>query len=249
MVWRNVKLTSFKEEDVFDGIFISLFGSLVAARLLFVIVNFDKFGFDILKILLINGTPGLSLVGGILGGILTFFVYAQVKKLSFIELTDYLTAPLLLALSIGKLGSFFGGVDVGTKTTFPLAIQYVGYEGPRHLVGLYEFILFAFAAFVAYKMIFAVRRSSLSSGTPFILFLTFFGGVEMILDNIKLDRLYFLNLPFNLIVSAILFILGAGLFVITYRKNLARLTKNSIRKGKKHDKKTKSTDSEANSKS
>src|SRR3989338_9939126 len=63
LLWKNIRLTSLKEKDVFDGLFISLLGALFFGRLVYVILNFKDFGFNLLKFILINGYPGISLYG------------------------------------------------------------------------------------------------------------------------------------------------------------------------------------------
>src|SRR4029078_11694857 len=98
-------------------------------RLLYVLQHFDKFGFNIGKFILINGYPGLVLYGCLIGALGTFALYGFSKKIHFMEAVDYIASPLLLAIAIGKLGSFFSGAEVGTKTKFPIAIRYANFDG------------------------------------------------------------------------------------------------------------------------
>ena len=42
-LWKNIKLTSFKEEDLFDGVFVGLLGGLFFARIFYIILNFGDF--------------------------------------------------------------------------------------------------------------------------------------------------------------------------------------------------------------
>ena len=107
LFWKNIRLTVYKEEEKFDSIFLSLAGSLLIGRLVYVILNFKDFGFNLLKFILINGYPGLSLYGVLIGGFLTLFLYFLIKKISFRETIDYYISPIFLALGLGKLGSFF----------------------------------------------------------------------------------------------------------------------------------------------
>ena len=62
---------------------------------------------------------------------------------------DYLVTPLFIALAFGKIGAFFSGVEIGTKTNFILKIKYVGFDGTRHLVGLYEGLMLVIGLFIA----------------------------------------------------------------------------------------------------
>lgn len=204
-LWKNIRLTSKKEEEIFDAIFISLFGSLFFARLFYVILNFSDFGFDILKFILINGYPGLSLIGGLFGGWLTFFIFSKIKKIGFKETVDYLVPPLFLALVFGKLGSFFAGVEVGAKTNFFLRVYYLGFEGARHLTSFYEAILFTFGVFFSQKILLAIRRQTFFLGFNFLFFLFYFSLVNLLTDSLKEQHLSFWGISFNFFVSFIIF--------------------------------------------
>ena len=143
LLWKNIRLTAFKEEDVFDGLFLSMFGAIFFGRLIYVFLNFKDFGFNLLKYILINGYPGISLYGSIFGGFLVLYLLTNSRKLNFNDLIDYLISPIFIGMVFGKIGAFFSGAEIGTKTNFLLKIKYVGFDGARHLVGLYEGILLA----------------------------------------------------------------------------------------------------------
>ena len=54
-LWRNIQLTSFKEEEIFDGVFFGMLGGALLGRLFYVILHFPDFGLNFLKFLLVNG--------------------------------------------------------------------------------------------------------------------------------------------------------------------------------------------------
>ncbi len=226
LLWRNVKLTSHKEEEIFDGIFIAIFGGLIVARAFYVAAHFDFYGFNVLKFVLINGYPGLSLYGALIGSLFTFFLYSSVKKINFISITDYLVSPLLLGIAIGKLGSFFSGGEVGMKTKFLLAVNYVGHSGPRHLVGLYEALLFFIGTYITYKFLFMIRREKLPKGFNFLFFLFYFPLVYLLLDKIKENHLYFFGINLNFLLSLIfVFVFGIYIIYIFRKEILSKSTK------------------------
>ena len=218
-LWKNISLTSYKEEDVFDGLFLSLTGGLFFSRLIYVVLNYDKFGFNLLKFILINGYPGLSLFGFIGGGFLSLFIYFSLKKIKFLEIVDYFIGPLFLALTIGKLGGFLAGVEVGTKTKFILAVRYVGFDGLRHLTSLYEALLFLVAFFLARKFLLDLRREKLTKGFLFIFFVWTFSLLNFSFDKIKNNHLYFAKNSFNWYIYGIL-LLTFSLYFIYYFRTL-----------------------------
>jgi len=221
LLWKLTRLTSYSEEDIFDGLFWILGGGFLTARLFYVIFNFKDFGFNFLKFILINGYPGLSIYGAILGGLLTAFLFFSSKKIKFMEVIDYFIPPLFLALGFGKLGSFFSGAEVGTKTKFFLAVKYVGFDGLRHLTPFYEALFFFLAAFIAYRLVFAIRKEDLKHGFNLYFFLWFFASVYLWFDKLKFSHLYLGDRSFNEIVSAVLF-LTLSVYFLYYFKSLIR---------------------------
>lgn len=220
LLWKNIRLTSYKEEEVFDGIFEALFGALFTGRLAYVVLHFNKFGFNPLKFILINGYPGLSLYGAVLGGLLTFFIFCHFKKIKFLDVIDYLISPLFIALAIGKIGSFFSGVEVGTKTKFFLALKYVNFDGVRHLTAFYEGVLFFIGALITYNLMFTIRREKLQKGISLYFFLWYFGLVYFLLDGLKASRVFVAGWSANWIVATAFLLTFTPFFLYHVRYSL-----------------------------
>ncbi|OGK13082.1 hypothetical protein A3C98_03155 [Candidatus Roizmanbacteria bacterium RIFCSPHIGHO2_02_FULL_37_15] len=237
VLWRNIRLTSYKEDEIFDGLFIALAGGLFFSRLLYVTLNFDKFGLSIFKFILINGFPGLSIYGALFGAFVTFYLYTKLKKINFKEVIDYMITPLFIALAFGKLGSFFSASGVGTKTNFFLAIKYVGYDGLRHLTGLYELIFFALGAYFSYRLLFAVRREKYSKGFVFYFFCWYFSLTYLLFDKLKVNRLYLIPLKtkipgisFNFMISGVILLTLTIYFLYYFRNSVLFYGKSSYQK-------------------
>ncbi len=225
LLWKNIRLTSFKEEDVFDGLFLSMFGSLFFGRLVYVALNFRDFGFSILKFLLINGYPGLSLYGCLFGGLLVLYFYTNSKKLNFNDLIDYLVTPVFISLVFSKIGAFFSGVEVGTKTNFLLKIKYVGFDGARHLVALYEGLFLIIGLSLAYQILFEIRKEKYYKGFLLKFFLWFFALTTVLFDNIRDNRLYFQGLSLDFLVSLIILLTISFHFVYYFRNGILSFIK------------------------
>lgn len=219
LLWKNFLLTSQKEEDVFDGVFLALFGGLFVARLVYVALHFSKFGLNILKFILINGYPGLSLYGFLLGFILTLYFYFSSKKVNFLDVIDYFVPSFFLALAFGKVGSFFSGTEIGTKTKFFLAVKYVGFDGLRHVTAFYEALFFFIATFLSYKILYAMRRGTYPKGFNFYFFLWSVSFIFFIFSAIKVDNTIIMGLRLNWIVSLVL-LLTFSFYFLYYFRNL-----------------------------
>ncbi len=226
LLWKNIRLTSFKEEDVFDGLFVSLSGALFFGRLVYVILNFKDFGFNLLKFILVNGYPGISLYGLIFGGLLVLYLFTNTRKINFNELIDYFVTPLFVALVFGKLGAFFSGVEIGTKTNFLLKIKYVGFDGYRHLVGLYEGLILIIGALIAYKILFEIRKEKYYKGFLIKFFIWFLALTIFLFDKIKDNHIYFVGLSLDFLVSLIILLTTSFHFVYYFRNDILSFIKN-----------------------
>jgi phosphatidylglycerol:prolipoprotein diacylglycerol transferase len=226
LLWKNIRLTSFKEEDVFDGLFMSLFGALFFGRLVYVFLNFKDFGFNILKFFLINGYPGISLYGSIFGGFLVLYLFVSSRKLNFNDLIDYLITPIFIALAFGKIGAFFSGGEIGTKTNFLLKVKYVGFDGMRHLVGLYEGLMFVLGVILAYKILFEIRKEKFYKGFLLKFFLWFLAITIFLFDKIKENHLYFLGQSLDFLISLIILLTISFHFVYYFRNGILSFIKN-----------------------
>ncbi len=190
LAWRLFRLTSYKEDEVFDGVFLALFVGLITSRATYIAMHLSLFGNDIFRYILISDYPGLSIYGFLLGGGVALWFFTKTHKMKFTQYIDHLTPALFVAMAIGKMGSFFSGSEIGTKTNIPLRMVYPGHEGYRHLTPLYESLLFFIGLYLGYRVLFEVRRGHFPRGYAGIFFLWSVGFVYAAFDFLKPDRLY-----------------------------------------------------------
>ncbi len=89
--------------------------SVIGARIFYVVFNWDEFMDNPIQIFNIrNG--GLAIYGGIITAILTGFVYAKIKKVSFGLLADTGCLGLITGQIIGRWGNFFNREAFGKYT-------------------------------------------------------------------------------------------------------------------------------------
>ena len=85
---------------------IGFIGGIIGARLYFVCLNLGEFSLHPLDIFQ-TWKGGLSIHGGLIGGILFAWIYCQLAKLPFLTCLDIGGAALPLAQAIGRWGNFF----------------------------------------------------------------------------------------------------------------------------------------------
>ncbi len=119
---RIAKKSGQDPEVYWDFIFFAVFFALVGARLYYVVFAWDMFKNDLLSIFnLRNG--GLAIYGGVIGAVLTIYVFSRRRKLSFPLLLDTGSPGLILGQIVGRWGNFFNREVFGGYTDNLLAMQ------------------------------------------------------------------------------------------------------------------------------
>ncbi|MCI8995188.1 MAG: prolipoprotein diacylglyceryl transferase [Lachnospiraceae bacterium] len=109
-------------EVYLDLILYAVFFAIVGARLYYVIFSWDMFRDDLLSIFnLRNG--GLAIYGGVIGAVLTVYVFSKKRKLSFPLMLDTGGPGLIAGQIIGRWGNFFNREAFGDYTDGLFAMQ------------------------------------------------------------------------------------------------------------------------------
>ena len=111
----QLKKTEIAEEGFLLGMGIAcVIGGYACSKLLFWITILPEIIEKPAKMLDFSG--GYVVIGGLIGGVLTGYLYCRIKKVNFWKMFD-LVAPLVaLAQCIGRIGCFFAGCCYGMPT-------------------------------------------------------------------------------------------------------------------------------------
>ncbi len=106
-----------------------IFGGIVGARLVYVLLHLEEFSGHWLDT--INpfghgqfGIAGLNLYGGVLLAVLFTVLYCRAKKLSLLEVFDYFSPTLGIGLAISRIGCFLNGCCFGKPTDLPWGVTF-----------------------------------------------------------------------------------------------------------------------------
>lgn len=197
-------------EAVFDLVVFSLLFGIIAARITYFLAYQDQFSswVEIFKI----WQGGLVSWGGFLAGVVIYIVITRLYQEPVWVWLDMLGISGLLAIAIGRLGSFLSGEYAGKITSLPWAISGV------HPVTIYESVLL-FILFAIFLFLYLKDRIK-QDGIYFLLVILFYCLVRFGLDFFRTDHVVWLGLTLTQIISSIiiLVIIAYLVVVISTRK-------------------------------
>jgi phosphatidylglycerol---prolipoprotein diacylglyceryl transferase len=106
-----------------------LFGSLLFARIFFVLLNLAFYRSQPLSALFLgNGhfaIQGLSFHGGLFGAMLGSFIFCRRARLSWLLLADIMAPAAALGYGFGRIGCFLNGCCYGAPTHLPWGTRFL----------------------------------------------------------------------------------------------------------------------------
>src|SRR5947208_2974217 len=99
LVWKIAKTYDVNEEKTLDILFLSFIGAFLFSRVVQILSNYPAYN-NILKMVLINKFPGLSIWGALIGGLLTLKIFYQKFKLNFWQIGDFVIVGFFAAASL-----------------------------------------------------------------------------------------------------------------------------------------------------
>ncbi len=109
-------------EVVYSAVY-TVLGGVAGAKLLFVLVSFQKIiSYKISFLAVLKG--GFVFYGGLIGGVLGLLLYCKQYRLPFFLLSDLYAAVLPLGHALGRIGCYFAGCCYGMPYDGPFSVVY-----------------------------------------------------------------------------------------------------------------------------
>jgi phosphatidylglycerol---prolipoprotein diacylglyceryl transferase len=161
------------------------------------------------KLMMLIGEGGFVLFGGIMLAALGVYLFTKFKKLSFWKVADAITPGIAIGLTIGRIGAYFMGDHIGSKTSFFLGSYYNG--DLRHEPSLYLAIS-AFLMFITLILIAPFVRKK--EGALAYLMIVWYSVVRFLLDFTRAADIDMISDPryFGLTLSQIVCIVLFAIF-------------------------------------
>lgn len=168
-----------------------LVGALVGARLAYVVNHAGDFG-SVLEVLAV-WEGGLSLLGGLAGGVAAAYPTMRRHRLPFWSLMDAAAPGIALGILIGRVGDIVVGDHLGKPTDFALGFRCTGADSASpcvaphgdgvHMPALYDMANVG----VLLVALLALRRARRWDGFLILTFAAWYGTGRVIEDFYRVD--------------------------------------------------------------
>ena len=191
LMLRAAEKKGISEEAVYSILIRALVGSIIGARLAYVLNHFSDFESPVEIFQIWKG--GISLLGGIIGGISVPCLWARKNGVSFWKGTDAAAPGLALGIVIGRIGDLIVADHLGKPTRF-----FLGYLCPGasvetaspcppgvvvHQTALYDLLLTA----VLLGLLLWLRRGDRFDGFLILTFGAVYGAQRLVEDFFRED--------------------------------------------------------------
>jgi phosphatidylglycerol:prolipoprotein diacylglycerol transferase len=202
---KLLKNTFKNKEDVDDLIFYILLGSMIFARLFYIlfygIQSYAQNPLEIFKV----WRGGMSIHGGILGGILGIIYFVKKNKdYTILQLTDLIAMPTAIALMFGRIANFINGELYGRVTSLPWAVKFKDAEGFRHPSQLYE----SAKNLIIFSILFLRSKKPFKEGELTALFLIYYSILRFTVEFVREPEIYIGPLTMGQLLCIPMFVIG-----------------------------------------
>jgi len=206
---------------IYDFIIIALPVSILAARIYYVVFQWQDYSGQPEKIFAI-WEGGLAIYGGVLGGLLTAVIFCKRVRFPFWRFVDIVVPCLVLGQCIGRWGNFVNQeaygrtVEKASLQFFPYAV-YIEADSQWHQATFfYESLWNLCILVVMLWFVDKVKRSGVMLPAYFISY----GTGRFLIEGLRSDSLYlFSGIRVSQILSLVLILAGAVFWLFVIRKN------------------------------
>ncbi len=155
---------------------------------------------------------GMSLLGGLIGGVIAGGLAARRERLPVVPLLDMAAPGLAIAIAIGRLSDLIIGDHLGKTTTLPWGFKFAGGMHPLagvpsigtvvHPVALYDLLLTTALFIVLIRFL----RSPRAQGSVIALFTLYYTGSRVFTDFLRTDPRRFAGLTGSQLTSIVLIV-------------------------------------------
>lgn len=234
---REARRTGQDPDIYLDLGIVAIITSMIGARLYYVLFSWDLYKNHPISIFYFY-QGGMAIYGAVFAGILTAYVFARVKKLSFPLICDTAGLGLVLGQIIGRWGNFFNREAFGGYTDNIFAMQLpvavvrssdITQELWDHMVRIDDVAYIQVHPMFLYEsmwnlglllILMVLRKHKKFDGEIFLLYLMGYGIGRSWMETMRTDQLMIpgLGIPVSMVVSIVLVLASGVIFAVNWRK-------------------------------
>ena len=206
--------------DFDDLIIYLILGIIIGGRLGYVLFyDFQFYTQNLFEILML-WKGGMSFHGGLIGVIISTYIYSLNKKINFFNLADVIACVAPIGIFLGRLANFINGELYGKISTLPWAVIFPNDKGvTRHPSQIYEALLEGIVLFILINFLALRKKFLLKTGLISGFFLIMYSIFRIISENFREPDVhlgYFFNyFSMGTLLSILTLLVG---FIIIYIK-------------------------------
>ncbi len=235
----EAKRTKQNPEDYYDLAIYAVIFAIIGARIYYVIFSWDMYKDHLLSIFNIR-QGGLAIYGGVIGAVITVFVFAHLKHLSAPLLLDTAVPGLVAGQMIGRWGNFFNREAFGEYTDWLLAMRLPvdavrgsditelmrkhmeTADGVSYIQVHPTFLYESLWCMLILILLFLYRKRKLFNGELFLVYLAGYGFGRFWIERLRTDQLLLpgTGVPVSQLLAGVLVV--ASVLAIVYKRQKDR---------------------------
>ena len=174
-------------EQIFPMILWCLVGGFLCAKLLFWITEWKSIAQDP-GFMMETLSSGFVVFGGIIGGILTGFLYCRIKGLIFFKYADVILPSVALAQGFGRIGCFLAGCCYGKETESFFSVIFQNSEyAPNHVALIPTQLYSSGLDFLHFLLLLLIARNKKADGQVTACYLIFYSIGRFVIEFFRGD--------------------------------------------------------------
>ena len=185
--YLNKKLLNILSNKQIDSFFIwSILGVIIGGRVGYVLFYQTSYLFINPIYILKIWTGGMSFHGGLIGIIISMYLFCKKNNIQFFYLSDLVSIVAPIGLFFGRIANFINNELYGKITNFPFAMIYPEIDlQPRHPSQLYEAFLEGIILFIILLTYFNKTKSDPTIGKISGLFLILYATFRILIEFLR----------------------------------------------------------------
>lgn len=237
LAMKDSRKLGFDSEMVVDLAIIVIPVAIIFARLFYVFSKWSEFKDNPIDIFNTR-LGGLAIYGGVIGAIITVYLFAKFKKINVLRLCDFGAVYLVLGQAIGRWGNFVNQEAFGSNTDLPWGmtgdtIRYYLMElsldqdmldklgvtidpsRPVHPTFLYESLI----CLGIFFFLLWYRRRKKFEGEVFFMYMALYGTGRFFIEGLRLDSLMIGSLRISQVLAFIFVITSLTAIILKRKKS------------------------------